>query len=430
MIDNQIFDLIKQEEQRQLEQIRLIPSENYVSAGVMRSVGSVLMNKYSEGQVGKRYYQGNANIDLIEALTKGRALLAFGLDPEEWGVNVQAVTGSVANLAVYSALIEPGDKIMGMFLYDGGHLSHGWQLPPSEKQPEGKKISFTSRVYQPVYYYVDPESRVFNYDEVEKRADEEKPALIVSGGTAYPREIDHARMRQIADRVGAYYMADIAHEAGLVLAGVNESPFPHAHVVTMTTRKTLRGPIGAMIFARHDLIEKINSAVFPGLQGGPQNHSIAGIGVALHEAMQPEFKEYARQVVKNAQLLASELIDYGFDVSSGGTDKHLVLIDLRNKNLTGSQAALALEKANIIVNKNTVPGDTAKPWNPSGIRLGTPAITSRGMKENEMKKIANWINRVLESIEDESATGQIANEVKSFGLQFPAPGISTQNPRP
>jgi glycine hydroxymethyltransferase len=323
----------------------------------------------------------------------------------------------VANLAVYNALIRPGDKLMSMFLYDGGHLSHGWQLP------DGKKISFTSMVYTPSYYYVDPKERVFNYDEVEKRAVEEKPQIIISGGTAYPREINHARMRQIADKVKAYYLADIAHEAGLVLAGVNLSPFPHAHVVTMTTRKTLRGPIGAMIFSRKEYGEKIDRAVFPGLQGGPQNHSIAGIGITLFEAMQPEFKKYATQIIANAKKLAAELIKRGYDVSSGGTDKHLVLVDLRSKDWVGKEAAL--EKANIIVNKNTVPGDTAKPWNPSGIRLGTPAITSRGMKEEDIEKIIGWIDQVLINQDKIEMVKQIGVEVSAFARKFPVPGVDS-----
>lgn len=417
--DHQLVELIKKEQERQRYQLQMIPSENYVSKAVLEAVGSVLMNKYSEGQALKRYYQGNFIIDEIESLVKARALEAFGLSPEEWGVNVQAVTGSVANLAVYVALIKPGDKLMSMFLYDGGHLSHGWQLP------DGKKVSFTSMIYSPSYYYVDPKERVFNYDEVEKRAVEEKPQMLISGGTAYSREIDHARMRQIAEKVGAYYLADIAHEAGLVLAGVNRSPFPHAHVVTMTTRKTLRGPIGAMIFSRKEYSEKIDRAVFPGLQGGPQNHSIAGIGTALFEAMQPEFKKYAAQVIANAKKLAVELMERGYDVSSGGTDKHLVLVDLRNKGWFGKEAALVLEKANIIVNKNTVPGDTAKPWNPSGIRLGSPAITTRGMKEEDIEKIVEWIDQVLINQDNTEIVEKIAIEVSAFARRFPLPGVDS-----
>jgi glycine hydroxymethyltransferase len=415
--DSEIFNLIEKEKTRQTEQLVMIPSENYASSAVLEAVGSVLMNKYSEGQAFKRYYPGNINIDQIETLVKERALKAFKLNAAEWGVNVQAVTGSAANLAVYAGLLNPGDKILSMFLYDGGHLSHGWKLP------DGKSVSFTSKIFEPHYYYVDPHEKIFNYDEVAKRAREVKPAMIISGGTAYPREIDHAKLREIADDVGCLYLADIAHEAGLVLAGVNVSPFSHAHVVTMTTRKTLRGPVGAMIFARSEFIERINSAVFPGLQGGPQNHSIAGIGVALQEALQPEFKDYAKLVVKNAQTLAVCLMNQGYEVCSGGTDKHLILIDLRNKGMNGTEASKALEKAGIIINKNTVPGETGKPWNPSGIRLGTPALTSRRMNEKDMENIADWINEVLANLTNEDRLVQIEEDVKNFAIKFPVPGI-------
>lgn len=400
--DPEIFTLIQNEEKRQQEQIALIPSENFASEAVREAVGSVLMNKYAEGQPFKRYYQGNKWIDEIESLTERRALELFGLTESEWHVNVQAVTGSIANLAVYAALLNPGDRMLGMSLYDGGHLSHGWKLP------EGKPISFTSRIFDTYFYTVDPQSRVFDYNQILERAKEVKPQILISGGTAYPREIDHGQMRGIADAVGAYYMADIAHEAGLVAGGANSSPFPHAHIVTMTTRKTLRGPIGAMIFARRDIKLKksteftpsniedaIDGAVFPSLQGGPQNHSIAGIGVALHEAMQPEFKDYAKQVVANARALADELIKLGFDVVSGGTDKHLVLVDLRRRGWTGKDAAIELEKAGIIANKNTVPGETGKPWNPSGLRLGTPAMTTRGWKEKDFIDLSQQISTII-----------------------------------
>lgn len=402
--DPEIFNLIKQEESRQNSDIEMIPSENFVSDAVREAVGSVLMNKYSEGQPFKRYYQGNQFIDQIEALVEKRALQAFGLTDEDWHVNVQPVTGSIANFAVYAALLQPGDKMLSMSLYDGGHLTHGWKLPESglPRPQAGKPISFTSRIYDTYFYNVDQATKVFDYDGIEKIALEVKPKILISGGTAYPRNIDYARMRAIADSVGAIYMADVAHEAGLIAGGANPSPFPHAHIVTMTTRKTLRGPIGAMIFANKkllgdDIAEKIDFAVFPALQGGPQNHSIAGIGVALGEAMTPEFKEYSKQTVKNAQVLADELMKAGFDVVSGGTDKHLVLVDLRSKGLTGKDAALALEKVGIIANKNTVPGETGKPWNPSGLRLGTPALTTRGYKEDDMRKVAQKIIETLNS---------------------------------
>jgi len=412
-----ILEIIKKEEQRQKEQLQMIPSENYASKNVLHAVGSVVMNKYSEGQIGKRYYQGNENIDLIEQRVKSLALEAYGLDENVWAVNVQPVSGSIANLAVYTSLLQPKDKIMGMFLYDGGHLSHGWKLP------DGKNISFTSMVFDSVSYTVDPETGIFDYNQVEKRVIEEKPKILISGGTAYPRELDHNRLSQIAKKVGAYYMADIAHEAGLVLAKVNKSPFKYADIVTMTTRKTLRGPIGAMIFAKKELMESIDYGVFPRLQGGPPNHQIAGVGVALEEALTPEFTQYAKQVVINAQTLAKEFIKMGYMVTSGGTDKHLLLIDLRNKNMHGHSSSIALEKANVIVNKNTVPGETSKPYYPSGLRMGTPSLTSRGMKEIDMVKVAGWIDKALLNQKDDAVLEQIAKEVKEFTKNYPVPGI-------
>lgn len=412
-----ILEIIKKEEQRQKEQLQMIPSENYASSNVMKAVGSVVMNKYSEGQVGRRYYQGNENIDLIESRVKELALKAFNLDEAKWAVNVQPVSGSVANLAVYTSLLQPGDKIMGMFLYDGGHLSHGWKLP------DGKKVSFTSMMFESVNYQVDPGTGVFDYEKVKEKVLAEKPKILISGGTAYPRELNHKLLKQMATEVGAYYMADIAHEAGLVLAGVNSSPFEYADVVTMTTRKTLRGPIGAMIFAKKELMEQIDYGVFPRLQGGPPNHQIAGVGVALEEALTPEFKQYAKQIVINAQTLATEFIKMGYMVTSGGTDKHLLLLDLRNKNMHGHSSAIALEKANIIMNKNTVPGETSKPYYPSGLRMGTPSLTSRGMKEKEMIKIAGWIDKVLQNQKDELLLQQIAQEVKIFTKDYKVPGI-------
>jgi glycine hydroxymethyltransferase len=418
MINDPIFTYIKAEEGRQLRQLQMIPSENIVSTNVMKAVGSVLMNKYAEGQPFKRYYQGNENIDKIESLVEQRALEAFGLNEDEWGVNVQPPTGSFANLAVYNAFLSHGDKIMSMYLYDGGHLSHGW------KMSEEKKVSFSAKYLNSVFYHVNPDTEVFDYDEIEKMALIEKPKMIISGGTAYPREIDYKRMGEIAKKVGAYYMADVAHEAGLIAGGANSSPFKYADFVTMTTRKTLRGPIGAMIFCKKQYLEEIDKSVFPGLQGGPMNHSIAGIGVALGEALQPEFKEYAKQVVVNAQVLASELAKKGLRIVSGGTDKHLVLIDLRGIGLAdgvgGVEVALALEGASIIVNKNTIPNDTGKPWRPSGIRLGTPSLTSRGMKEKEMIKIAGWISEIIMDWENVQLIAKTKKEVEDFALGFPA----------
>jgi len=408
--DAEMFELIAREEERQKSQLLLIPSENITSEAVKRAVGSVLMNKYAEGQPGKRYYQGMKHVDDIESLVESRALKAFGLNAKKWMVNVQPAGGSIANLAVYNALLNPGDTIMSMSLYDGGHLSHGWQLP------DGKKISFTSKIFNPVFYGVDQETGLFDYEKVMEIAKENKPKLIISGGTAYPRQIDHKKLREIADEVGAYYMADIAHEAGLIIAGVNNSPFEFADVVTMTTRKTLRGPVGAMIFAKIEYGEAIDKSVFPGLQGGPQIHTIAGIGVALFEAMQPAFKQYALDVIENAKELARLLKEGGYDVVTGGTDKHLILVDLRNKNLGGTEIANALESANIIINKNTVPGETGKPWRPSGIRMGTPAITTRGVKKEDMIKIYSWIDKVIKNYLDYSVIGDVAKEVKEFAL--------------
>lgn len=388
-MQDKIFSIIAKERRRQKEQLVMIPSENYASQEVMRALGSVLMNKYSEGQVNKRYYQGNENIDEVEALCKKRALSTFRLDPQKWSVNVQALSGSPANLAVISALLEPGERIMSMYLPDGGHLSHGWRLPD-------RKVSFVSKVWKVKFYHVERKTRVFDYDKIEKQAVKFKPKLLIAGGTAYPREINHRKMGQIARKVGGFYLADVAHEAGLIAAGANSSPFAYAQVVTMTTHKTLRGPRGALIFSRTKIAPQIDFSVFPGLQGGPHNHTIAGIAVCLREAQTKAFKQYALEVVKNAKVLASAFSKAGFDVVSGGTDKHLVLLDLRNKGLSGWVAAWALEYANIIVNRNSVPYDTASPFYPSGLRMGTPAVTTRGMREKEMKQIAGWMVEVLE----------------------------------
>ncbi|WKZ31479.1 MAG: serine hydroxymethyltransferase [Candidatus Dojkabacteria bacterium] len=416
--DPQIAQYITDEQQRLKEQLEMIPSENLVSQAVQEAVGSIVMNKYSEGQVGKRYYQGNKHIDSIEALAKERALQLYKLDPEKWNVCVQAVTGSVANLAVYNALLQPGAKMLAMMLYDGGHLSHGWKLPDT-----GKPISFTSKVYDSYFYHVDEESGYFDYEKIRAKAKEVMPQIVISGGTAYPRDIDYKALSEIAKEVGAIYMADVAHEAGLIAAGVLSSPFEYADVVTMTTRKTLRGPVGAMIFSNPERMAEIERAVMPGLQGGPMNHSIAGIAVALQEAMQPDFIDYSKQVIANAQALAEELVKQGYKVLSGGTDKHLVLLDLSANGLGGHEVAIALEQANIIVNKNTVPGEKSTPWKPSGIRIGTPTLTSRGMKEADMVKIAGWMHQVMGNLADETAISKVAEEVKSFASGFPVRGV-------
>lgn len=428
---DKIFTIIQAEKKRQKEELQMIPSENFASANVMKAVGSCLMNKYAEGYPAKRYYQGNKNMDQVENICRERALKAFGLDKNNWGVNVQPYSGSPANLAVYNALLKPGDKMMGMYLPDGGHLTHGWHLPD-------KPISITSKIYKSEFYHVDKKTLVFDYDQIEKQAKKFKPQIIISGGTAYPRTINHKRLSQIAKSVGAYYMADIAHEAGLIAAGAHPSPFPYCDVATMTTHKTLRGPRGAMIICRKELIDKINFSVFPGLQGGPHLHTISGIAVALEELMTLQYKKYAFQVVKNAQALAVALQKGGLQIVSGGTDKHLVLVDLRNVGLTGWVVAWALEKAGIIANRNTVPYDTGSPFYPSGLRFGTPALTTRGMKEKEMQKISAWILQIVNYLKDKNLPNdkktlkqldqdkflrQLKTQVHAFARKYPLPGI-------
>ena len=407
---NKIADLIAKEKKRQNDSLMMIPSENYTYPEVREAVGSVLMHKYAEGQPQKRYYQGMGVVDDVELLCEQRALEAFGLTEQKWHVNVQPYSGTPANMAVFNALLNPGDKIMAMYLPDGGHLSHGWEY-------KGKKITLTSKIYDIGFYHVDPKTSVFDYDIVEKQALKFKPKLIVSGGTAYPREIDYRRMGQIAKKVGAYYLADVAHEAGLIAGGACKSPFPYATAVTMTTHKTLRGPRGALAFIKKEFGEELDRSIFPGLQGGPHMHTIAGIAVALEKTKSSAFKKYAKQTVVNARTLASELQKHGFDVVSGGTDKHLVLVDLRNKKTSGWFVAWALEAAGIVANRNTVPNDTGSPFYPSGLRLGTQALAVRGMKEKEMEKIAGRINEVVDLVGprafSEDAQERVA-ELKDF----------------
>lgn len=388
---DRILQLINKEKERQENTLMMIPSENYTYPEVYKAVGSILMSKYAEGQPKKRYYQGMKNADEIELLCEKRALEAFSLDLNKWAVNVQPYSGTPANIAIYNALLEPGDKIMAMYLPDGGHLSHGWEY-------KGNKVTFTSKIFDIHFYHVNPKTQVFDYDEIEKEARKIKPKLIISGGTAYPREINHFKMGNIAKKVGAYYLADVAHEAGLIAAGENESPFPFATAVTMTTHKTLRGPRGALAFIRKEFEEKLDKSIFPGFQGGPHLHSIAGIAICLEKTKLKVFRNYARQTILNAQKLALELKENGFDVVSGGTDKHLVLLDLRNKNVNGWFIAWALEEAGIIANRNTVPYDTGSPYYPSGLRLGTAGLTTRGMKEREMARIAKWISEITDHI--------------------------------
>lgn len=390
-----IRELIKKEEKRQKETLMMIPSENYTYPDVRKAVGSVLMHKYAEGDPGRRYYQGNEYVDSVERLAEERALEAFGLNEEKWHANVQPHSGSEANLAVYNAILDVGDKIMSMFLPDGGHLSHGWHIGD-------RKVTLVSKIYDVNFYHVDPKTQVFDYDGIEKQVRRVKPKLIITGGTAYPRDIDYKRMSGIAQKVGAYYMADIAHEAGLIAAGVMKSPFPYADFATMTTHKTLRGPRGAIIICKKGYGEIIDKSIIPGLQGGPHLHSIAGIAIALGKVKTRHFKKYAQQVIKNANVLSDSLQQKGYDVVSGGTDKHLVLIDLRNKKTNGWFVAWALEKAGVIVNRNTVPNDTGSPFYPSGLRMGTPAITVRGMRENQVREIAEWIDWVIKHVGERS----------------------------
>ncbi len=387
--DPQIFDLINLEVNRQREVLEMIPSENYTSSAVMGALGSVLTNKYSEGYPKKRYYQGNRFIDDAEILAIERAKKLFGVPY----VNVQPYSGSPANTAVYFALLEPlKDKIMGLSLAFGGHLTHG------------SPVSFSGKYFTIVSYKLN-EKGLLDYDAIEKLAIKERPKIIVCGATAYPRIIDFKKFGEIADKVGAYLLADISHIKGLIIAGAHPSPVPYVHIIMTTTHKTLRGPRGAMIMVTKkglkkdpELGIKIDKAVFPGLQGGPHDNQTAAIAVALKEANLKSFKAYGRQIVKNAKVLAQELVEYGFDLVSGGTDNHLLLIDLTNKNVNGAVAALALEIAGIVVNKNAVPNDPMPPFYPSGIRLGTPALTTRGMREKEMVKVAEWMNLIIDEI--------------------------------
>ena len=403
--DPQIYELIRQEEARQSGSIRLIPSENYVSRAVMMASSSCLTNKYAEGYPGRRYYEGQQVTDLIEKVAQDRAKKVFKADH----ANVQPYSGSVANLAAYAALIEPHDTIMGMSLVHGGHLTHGW------------KVSLTSKFFNSVSYEINTETGRLDYDKIRDLAKKHHPKVIISGATAYPRIIDFEIFGQIAKEVGAYHVSDIAHIAGLVVAGIHKSPVPYADIVSTTTHKTLRGPRGGMLLCRAEHADKVDRAVFPGLQGGPHMHTLTAVAVALAEADTPEFVAYARQIVKNAKALAEKLLEYGFNLVSGGTDNHLMLIDLRNKGIPGKKLAKALDRARIVTNYNTVPGDTAPPFNPSGLRLGTPAITTRGIKEAEAQQIATFIHRVAENIDKESVIEEVGKEVLLLCSQFPVP---------
>jgi glycine hydroxymethyltransferase len=407
--DPKVLELVRAEERRQTDKIRLIPSENYVSRAVLEATGSVFTNKYSEGYAGKRYYEGQQFVDPLETLAQERACSLFGAEH----ANVQPYSGSPANLAVYFAFLKPGDKVMGLALPMGGHLTHGWN------------VSITGRYFQSVQYGVRKDTGRIDLDEVRDLARRERPQLLWAGGTAYSRLWDFAAMAEIAREVGARFAVDMAHIAGLVAGGVHPSPIPHADVVSTTTHKTLRGPRGGMLLCRAAHAPALDKAVFPGLQGGPHDHTTAGIAVALHEASQPAFREYAQNVVKNAAVIAAELIARGYHVVSGGTDNHLILVDLTNKNIPGKVAAKALDKAGIELNYNSVPYDTRKPFDPSGIRLGSPSVTSRGMGPTEMKQIAAWMDRVISNPSDENAA-KVAAEVLELTKRFPAPGIAVK----
>jgi glycine hydroxymethyltransferase len=407
-VDPEIAALIADEERRERDAIRLIPSENYVSHAVLAATGSLLTNKYSEGYAGRRYYEGQEFIDPIETIAVDRAKALFGVDH----ANVQPYSGSPANLAVYAAFLSPGDTVMGMDLAHGGHLTHGWG------------VSVTGKWFRPVRYGVAKATGRIDYDQVRDIALAERPKLIWAGGTAIPRIIDFEAFGAIAKEVGAILAADIAHIAGLVAGGAHPSPVAYADVISTTTHKTLRGPRGAMVMSRAEHAQAIDRAVFPGLQGGPHNHTTAAIAVALQEASQPSFKEYAHGIVANARTLAAELTARGFDLVSGGTDNHLILIDLTNKDVTGKVAAKALDRAGIELNYNTVPFDPRKPFDPSGIRLGTPAVTSRGMGGDEMRLVGEWIDRVVAAPGDEDVIARTKAEIRELVKAFPAPGIS------
>ncbi|NEE01386.1 serine hydroxymethyltransferase [Phytoactinopolyspora halotolerans] len=412
-VDPELAELINAEETRQRDTLKLIASENYVSAAVLQATGTVLTNKYSEGYAGRRYYEGQQVIDQIETVAIDRAKAVFGTDH----ANVQPYSGSPANLAVYLATVNPGDTVMGMALPMGGHLTHGWS------------VSATGKWFNAVHYEVGKESGRVDMDQVRDLARKERPKLIFCGGTAIPRTIDFPAFAEIAREVGAVLVADIAHIAGLVAGGAHPSPVGHADIITTTTHKTLRGPRGAMILATEPYAKAIDKAVFPGLQGGPHNHTTAGIAVALHEAAQPEFSRYARQIVANAVTLAEELAGRGFELVSGGTDNHLILLDLTPKGVAGKPAAQALDRAGLETNYNTIPYDPRKPFDPSGLRLGTAALTSRGMGESEMREVARWMDEVVTALasgdEDtvEKAVSHVRGEVNEITGRFPVPGL-------
>lgn len=447
--DPEIHSLIQKEKDRQRKGLEMIASENFASKSVLQALGSCLNNKYSEGQPGQRYYGGNEIIDQVERLCQKRALEAFGLKPEEWGVNVQPLSGCPANFAVYTGIVEPHGRIMGLYLPDGGHLSHGFMT-------NQKKVSATSVYFESFPYKLDPKTGLINYDELEANSKLFLPKLIIAGISCYSRHLDYKRFRQIADDVGAYLMADMAHVSGLVASDLAPNPFEYCDIVTTTTHKTLRGPRSGMIFFRkgvrreqkngtkemYDLEKKINEAVFPGLQGGPHNHQIAAVAVALKQVVSPEFKEYQKRVISNAKTMCQFLLDKGYHVVSGGTDNHLVLVDLRNKNLDGARGERILEDIGIAVNKNTCPGDKSA-LKPSGLRLGTPPLSSRNLKNDDFVKVMEFFDEAiilaqeaskdcgpllkdfkakLETPEFKEKIQNLKQRVENFAIGFPMPG--------
>jgi glycine hydroxymethyltransferase len=401
--DPDVAAALDHETLRQHEGLEMIASENFVSEAVLEAAGSVFTNKYAEGYPGRRYYGGCEYADVVETLARDRAKQIFGGEH----VNVQPHSGSQANASAYAAVLQAGDTILGLDLAHGGHLTHGHRL------------SFSGKLYRPTFYQVRRDTELIDYDELEAIAEREKPKAIIGGGSAYPRLWNFGRMRQIADKVGAVYIFDMAHIAGLVAGGVHPSPVPHAHITTTTTHKTLRGPRSGLIFCGKDLAQAVDKAVFPGQQGGPLMHIVAAKAVAFAEALRPEFKIYAAQTVANAKVLAAALQEAGFRIVSGGTDNHLMLVDTFQKGILGSEAELALGKAGITVNKNSIPYDTNPPLKPSGIRVGTPALTTRGMKEPEMRQIAAWITKALDLRNDDAALETIRGEVAELANQFP-----------
>ena len=406
-IDSKIYELIKLEEKRQYDKIRLIASENYVSSAVLQATGSILTNKYSEGYAGKRYYEGQQIIDQVENLAIERAKALFGAEH----VNVQPYSGSPANVAVYLAFLNPGDTILGMALPHGGHLTHG------------ARVSISGKYYDAQTYTLNRETGLIDYEAIREQALACRPKIIIAGHSAYPRIIDFERFRAIADECGALLMVDMAHFAGLVAGGAHPSPLPFADVVTTTTHKSLRGPRGAMILCREEHAAGIDKAVFPGIQGGPHNNTTAAMAVAFREAETEEFRSYAHQVVDNSRALADTLIAKGFSLITGGSENHLLLIDLTNRNIGGKPAAKALDKAGLVVNYNTIPFDPRKPNSPSGIRIGTAAVTSRGFRQEQMVKVGEWIDAVIADPENDTLLSNIAEDIATYCRDFPPPGI-------